>query len=58
MEFIKLYGDYDYNTARKSRTLEPRSLGTQKLLQEIKESDINLIIQEMEKLSHALVNVG
>ncbi|XP_050594170.1 serine-protein kinase ATM isoform X2 [Bombus affinis] len=50
-----LYGDYDYNTARKSRTLEPRVLGTQKLLQEIKESDINLIIQEMEKLSHALV---
>lgn len=50
-----LHGDYEYNTVRKNKILEPRVLGAQKLLQELTESNITSIIQEMEKLSHALV---
>ncbi|KAF3429996.1 hypothetical protein E2986_08147 [Frieseomelitta varia] len=50
-----LHGDYEYNTVKKNRILEPRVLGAQKLLQELTESNIISIIQEMEKLSHALV---
>ncbi|OAD57559.1 Serine-protein kinase ATM [Eufriesea mexicana] len=50
-----LHGDYDYNTVRKSKTLEPRVLGAQKLLKELVKSNVTLIVQEMEKLSHALV---
>ncbi|XP_012149187.1 serine/threonine-protein kinase tefu isoform X2 [Megachile rotundata] len=50
-----LYGDYDYNTSRKSKTLEPRVLGAQKLLQELTKTNINSIIHEMENVSHSLV---
>lgn len=50
-----LYGDYDYNTTKKSKTLEPRILGAQKLLQELTEANIGSIIYEMENLSHSLV---
>lgn len=48
-----LYGDYDYTTFKKGKTLEPRVLGARRLLKELTKS--NLILQEMEKLSHALV---
>lgn len=48
-----LYGDYDYTTFKKGKILEPRVLGARKLLKELTNS--NLILQEMEKLSHALV---
>ena len=50
-----LYGDYDYNSTKKSKTLEPRILGAQKLLQELTEANIGSIIQEMEYISHSLV---
>ncbi|XP_076752966.1 serine/threonine-protein kinase tefu isoform X2 [Xylocopa sonorina] len=50
-----LYGDNDSNTVREGKTLEPRILGAQKLLKELAGTRINLIILEMEKLSHALV---
>ncbi|CAL7943643.1 unnamed protein product [Xylocopa violacea] len=50
-----LYGDNDFNINREGKTLEPRILGAQKLLKELSGTSINLIILEMEKLSHALV---
>ncbi|CAK9823884.1 Serine-protein kinase ATM [Anthophora retusa] len=50
-----LYGDHNYNTTRKSKAPEPRVLGARKLLKELIESNVGLILQKMEKLSHALV---
>ncbi|XP_076632451.1 serine/threonine-protein kinase tefu isoform X1 [Colletes latitarsis] len=50
-----LYGDYEYNVAKKNKTLEPRVLGAKKLLQELMKSDINSIVCKMDKLSHSLV---
>ncbi|CAK9801500.1 Serine-protein kinase ATM [Anthophora quadrimaculata] len=50
-----LYGDHNYNTTRKSKAPGPRVLGARKLLKELMESNVGLILQKMEKLSHALV---
>ncbi|XP_076381605.1 serine/threonine-protein kinase tefu isoform X2 [Megalopta genalis] len=50
-----LYGDYEYNTTRTSKTVEPRVLGAQKLLQELTKTNISSIVDEMDKLSHSLV---
>lgn len=50
-----LYGDYEYSTIKKNKTLEPRVLGAQKLLHELMKSSISLTVCEMDKLSHSLV---
>ncbi|XP_078038484.1 serine/threonine-protein kinase tefu [Augochlora pura] len=50
-----LYGDYEYNTTRMSKTVEPRVLGAQKLLQKLTKTKIRSILDEMDKLSHSLV---
>lgn len=51
-----LYGDYEYDTVKKSKTLEPRVLGAQKLLHELLSApNVSSIANEMDKLSHALV---
>ncbi|XP_053981121.1 serine-protein kinase ATM isoform X1 [Hylaeus volcanicus] len=50
-----LHGDYEYSTTKKKKTAEPRVLGAKKLLHELMQSNIELILREMDKLSHSLV---
>lgn len=50
-----LYGDYEYETNKKSITPESRVLGAKKLLHELTRSNVSSIVQEMDKLSHSLV---